>query len=122
MIIRSQDKKYTTTDLNLEIVTRDICTMSATTFEDILNGKEMTEEKKIESKIYNSVGLCLGIYSTEEKAIKVLDMIQNAYERQTLFSITYQDGMMSKLERENGLVCAKNLISPVFQMPQDSEV
>ena len=108
MIIRSQDKKYTTTDLNLEIVTNEVCTMINTTFEDILNGKETESDKKIESKIYNSVRLLIGTYSTEEKAIKVLDMIcafatDKYYEK----VVTEQCGCIGGV---------------VFDMPQDSEV
>lgn len=108
MIIRSQDKKYTTTDLNLEIVTNEVCTMSNTTFEDILNGKETESDKKIESKIYNSVGLLIGTYSTEEKAIKVLDMMQEAYSR------------MEDIKCH--AVTPTKEDSFCFQMPQDSEV
>lgn len=73
MIIRSQDKKSITTDLNLTI------------YEDDWTHKY---------EISNSVGVDLGEYSTEEKAIKVLDMI-----------------------------CEKAFVQAnVFQMPQDSEV
>lgn len=51
----------------------------------------------------------LGEYSTEEKAIKVLDMIQNKYfEHMTVES---NGAIVGVLERPK-----------VFQMPQDSEV
>ena len=43
-------------------------------------------------------GLPFGVYSTEEKAIKVLDMIEDAHR-----SMSFTDGV-------------------VFRMPQDSEV
>ena len=105
MIIRSQDKK--------SIINFDNC-------------------KEIRSRmIYENDGtvceisadrITLGIYADEEKAIKVLDMIQSAYERYKMFAITYQDGMMQKLEKCHGLDEARELISSVFQMPQDSEV
>lgn len=58
MIIRSQDKKSITKDLNLQILKNDF-----------INDFEIS----------NRFGIELGVYSTEEKAIKVLDMIQNAY-------------------------------------------
>lgn len=77
MIIRSQDKKSTTTDLNLTI------------YEDDWTHKW---------EITNNLGMELGSYSTEEKAIKVLDMIEDAVR-----NIAFTDGV-------------------VFRMPQDSEV
>lgn len=52
----------------------------------------------------------LGQYSTEEKAIKVLDMIQEAYLGTTKMAIS-NDGEISCLP-----------IARVFQMPQDDEV
>lgn len=64
----------------------------------------------------------IGTYSTEEKAIKVLDMIQNAYERHTMFSITYQDGILAELEKRNGFDTARDLVSPIFNMPSDESV
>ena len=101
MIIRSQDKKSIITDLNLQIYADD--------WSDKFG-------------IMNSNGAELGLYSTEKKAIKVLDMIVNACARNELFSITYQDGMIEKLERQHGLGGVRELIGSVFQMPQDSEV
>lgn len=64
----------------------------------------------------------LGTYSTEEKAIKALDMIQNAYERNQIFSITYSDGLLSKIEERHGFEGSRELIGVVFKMPQDNEV
>ena len=52
----------------------------------------------------------LGQYSTEEKAIKVLDMIQNVYTNSCKVAIS-SDGQMQHM-----------VIPVVFQMPQDSEV
>lgn len=103
MIIRSQNKHRITTDLDIWMEHREIGT-------------------KKEYWICNKTMIVLGRYSTADKAIKVLDMICNAYERHSLFSITYQDGMVSKLERCNGLNETRDLISPIFQMPSDEEV
>ena len=104
MIIRSQDKKYTTTDMNLEIVTKEY-------FTEFGDG-----DKTVESKIYNSVGLLLGTYSTEEKAIKVLDMIQQEYCKH----FYGQGGQMATADI---YIQPFAFIPPkVFQMPQDSEV
>ena len=79
MIIRSQDKKRITADLNLSIA-------HIQGIFEILNGSRNT----------------IGEYSTEEKAIKVLDMIQDVY-----------------VNANNGYGYIENT---VFQMPQDSEV
>lgn len=87
MIIRSQDKKSITTDLDLHI-------------------KKLNTEKKERIDIFNRNGCLLGTYSTEEKAIKVLDMIQSAYNTIETMKIDKQAW------RDNHY----------FEMPQDSEV
>lgn len=88
MIIRSQNKKYIVNlDNIIEIAVHDknvVC-----------NGS------------YSHVGL-LGAYSTEEKAIKVLDMIQDEYCRTE--------------DVKCGAVQAQKYDSFCFNMPQDSEV
>lgn len=61
MIIRSQDKKTTSDDMNLHIQERE---MGKYTFFNIRNSKDV----------------CLGSYKTKEKAIKVLDMICKEYK------------------------------------------
>lgn len=96
MIIRSQDKKHITTDMNLEIVTKEY-------FPVVGDG-----DSTVESKIYNSVGLLLGTYSTEEKAIKVLDMICE-HTVELHFSTIVPDR------------CGE-IYGNVFNMPQDNEV
>ena len=107
MIIRSQDKKILTDNLNLEIVTHDLVSTKLASFGE-KNGEQ--------SKIYNSVGLCMGIYSTEEKAIKVLDMIEKEYGRHI-----YGEG--GQLSTTNHYVEPFAFIPPkVFQMPSDEEV
>ena len=63
MIIRCQDKEKTTTDLNLHI-------------ESIEVGKENIKRVFIKSEKMGTIG----VYSTEEKAIKVLDMICAEYQ------------------------------------------
>ena len=90
MIIRSQDKKSTTTDLNLEI------------------HHESWDSKEWEIG-NNAIGV-IGTYSTEEKAIKVLDMITNAYTQ------------YATIERGFGEVLVMYNLPKCFQMPQDSEV
>lgn len=87
MIIRSQDKKSIATDLNINI------------YED--------DERNAFEMINKSI-TSLGTYSTEEKAIKVLDMICDFYSR--------------TVDVTNNIVQATKEDSYVFQMPQDSEV
>lgn len=56
----------------------------------------------------------LGYYSTKEKAIKVLDMIQEAYSEYQImlnFSVSY---LHEFKEKTDGFA--------IFQMPEDSEV
>lgn len=57
----------------------------------------------------------LGNYSTEAKAIKVLDMIQAAYEN----SLYCDHAFDSAAQMQRPYIFASNT---VFQMPQDSEV
>lgn len=95
MIIRSQDKKIVLnfaniTDLNINTTKKD-------------------ESEIIACFPYSIIDDCgynkIGTYSTEKKAIKVLDMIQKAYSKANYYFIS------------NGFV--QNV---VFEMPQDSEV
>lgn len=88
MIIRSQDKKSITDDLKLHISECDFA------------------KDNITYRIYTSTHDWLGTYSTEEKAIKVLDMIQSAYNSIETMKIDKQAW------RDNHY----------FEMPQDSEV
>ena len=97
MIIRSQDKKSITTDLNLEIL------------------KPYNIKSGSWDIISNTSGT-IAKYSTEEKAIKVLDMIEKEYGRHY-----YGEG--GPLTTMNHYVEPFAFIPPkVFQMPQDSEV
>lgn len=89
MIIRSQDKKKTTTDLNLHI-------------ESIEVGKENIKRVFIKSEKMGTIG----VYSTEEKAIKVLDMICNFYAEH-LEELKFDEAPF---------------VRAFFSMPQDSEV
>ena len=88
MLIRSQDKRSTTTDLNLEI---------------------FVNEDRNEYVIGNITRGGLGTYSTEEKAIKVLDMICEKYK-----CPDFQNRI-----GENEVAIYKHI---VFQMPQDEKV
>ena len=78
------------------------------------------------------IGWCclLGEYSTKEKAMKVLDMIQEAYADTKLNEILLPDVCKavnkSQQEKENTSI-AKDIRNAfmkkmVFQMPEDSEV
>lgn len=89
MLIRSQDKRM--------IVNFDnICTISA-----------FPEKDSVDIYVEDGTGsLMVGRYSVKEKAMKVLDMIQEAY----------CDFMAV---RNGDMWCGKD---SVFQMPEDSEV
>lgn len=59
-------------------------------------------------------GYVIGLYSTKAKAIKVLDMIQEAYSEYQImlnFSVSY---LHEFKEKTDGFA--------IFQMPEDSEV
>lgn len=88
MLIRSQDK------------------MTLVDIKETKIGVEYAGYKKY--GVYASFKCCaeLGIYSSDEKAIKVLDMVQTAYE---------------KYEYEKVFKTGTTLLE-TFQMPEDSEV
>ena len=104
MIIRSQDKKSITTDLNLCI------------YED-----DWTHQFEVS----NNTGMELGLYSTEEKAIKVLDMIQNAYCRMKSCDVS-MCGIAVAISKQSDDIANRFIEESrnihVFQMPQDNEV
>ena len=100
MLIRSQDK------------------VTLTNFEQVTDLTIVPNEKEFEIYVcypfsvtaYNEYSkLCIGTYSTNEKAIKVLDMIQEKY----------QEPIYQNVIGNNETAIYKNM---VFQMPQDSEV
>ena len=67
----------------------------------------------------------LGYYSTKEKAMKVLDMIQEAYADEKLVDYTkyLQLKEIEKMDDSTILALRNELMKKaVFQMPEDSEV
>ena len=103
MLIRSQDRRHTTTNLNLDIYS-------------FIEGSH---------KIGNADVNILGEYSTEEKAIKVLDKIQEMYARcESVRVLTSGISVsLSALSKETGEEYRDmHRETFVFQMPQDEEV
>lgn len=99
MLIRSQSKKTLT---NLAQVT-DLAVVE--------EEKEFGVIVYYPFSVFNEYSkMCLGTYSTEEKAIKVLDMIQNVYTQYG----TIEDGLKNVYSAYN--------FPKVFVMPQDNEV
>ena len=90
MIIRSQDKKR-------------IANIGTCNLIDIIDSCKNTKHIIVD-------GMVIGTYATEEKAVKVLDMIQDAYMGSAKWMITYNGKMQ------------QSTVPVVFQMPQDSEV
>ena len=89
MLIRSQDKRM--------IVNCDnICTVSA-------SPEKHSEDIYVED---GTGSLMVGRYSTKAKAMKVLDMIQESYERYE-YEKVFKTGLT---------------LFETFQMPEDSEV
>ena len=88
---------------------------------------DMDDETELKPAKYGIWGdnVILGIYSTKEKALKVLDMI----EKSLTGTITIENIELSKLEILKEELKQKRTISTmplenlgVFQMPQDDEV
>lgn len=113
MLIRSQDKRMIVNFGN-------ICTVSAFPEKD-------SEDIYVED---GTGSLIVGRYSTKEKAMKVLDMIQEAYANAELIPMAVPNiGKMfieALASKENELLAeafGEALVNKmVFQMPVDSEV
>lgn len=113
MLIRSQDKRMI---VNFE----NICTVSAFPEKD-------SEDIYVED---GTGSLMVGRYSTKEKAIKVLDMIQETCADTELIPMTVPNiGKMfteAPASKENELLAeaiSKVIMNKmVFQMPEDREV
>lgn len=113
MLIISQDKRMIANFDN-------ICTVSA-----------FPEKNSEDIYVEDGTGsLMIGRYSTKAKAMKVLDMIQEAYADAKLNEILLPDvckaANKSQQEKENTSI-AKGIRNAfmkkmVFQMPEDSEV
>ena len=108
MLIRSQNKRM--------IVNFDnICTVSA-------SPEKHSEDIYVED---GTGSLMVGRYSTKEKAMKVLDMIQEAYADEKLVDYTtyLQQKEIEKMDDSTILAIRNELMKKaVFQMPEDSEV
>lgn len=101
MLIRSQNKK------------------------SIVNMDNIVEISVVSREIYSFCGknhTQIGTYSTEEKAIKVLDMIQNAYSVMKRADCL-NSGTLSQLaqfsEEEREMVVQEIANVYIFQMPSD---
>jgi len=113
MLIRSQDKRMI---VNFE----NICTVSAFPEKD-------SEDIYVED---GTGSLMVGRYFTKAKAMKVLDMIQEAYADAKLNEILLPDVCKSANESQRGkdnTLIAKTIRKDfmkkmIFQMPADSEV
>ena len=113
MLIRSQDKEMIINmDATNHIYVREVYRPSGNLID--ISSDEMR----------------LGYYSTKEKAIKVLDMIQEAYADAKLNEILLPDVCKSASESQRGkdnTLIAKTIRKDfmkkmIFQMPEDSKV
>ena len=108
MLIRSQDKRM--------IVNFDnICTVSA-------SPEKHSEDIYVED---GTGSLMVGRYSTKSKAMKVLDMIQEAYADEKLIDYTkyLQRKEIEKMDDSTILAVRNELMKKaVLQMPEDGSV
>lgn len=109
MLIRSQDKE-TLINFNNSIVVNTMVDIGGVT-------------KMFCS--YSCDDYVIGNYSSKEKAMKVLDMIQEAYADEKLVDYTtyLQRKRIEKMDDSTILALRNELMKKaVFQMPEDSEV
>lgn len=101
MIIRGQSKNLMTNDMNLFV-------------------EEYSNKYAVSNKDFRA-----GLYSTEEKAIKVLDMIQEAYCKcESVKVLMCGSWEITKTVRTEDAInyAHEHRGTFIFQMPQDSEV
>lgn len=114
MIIRSQDRKSI---INFDSI--DTVRLSKLLERGIIKEQYQTDI------FYDSADTfgVLGTYSSEEKAIKVLDMIQEAYCGMRSVDCTTR-GMLDTFAKREDVSCLLDLHIDkyFFQMPKDSEV
>ena len=101
MLIRSQDKKVLCQLSNIEIVER---------YKRTKDGEKVTTGYAVYIFGERDTEIFMAEYSTAEKAVKVLDMIEDAYNKCFAFTMG-NDGYYHEVRE-----------SKVFQMPQDEEV
>lgn len=93
-------------------------------FENLLN-IEVSSGGVISTRVDIGWSCLLGEYSTKEKAVKVLDMIQESYTNGKVAQIlSHGLGMVPTKEINEASKIIKNAIqsSTVFQMPEDGSV
>ena len=64
----------------------------------------------------------MGIYSTEAKALKVMEMLREKYAKLEIFKSVYQEGLLTELNKELGFDGMQNILTSIFQFPKDEEV
>ena len=94
---------------------------------DVSAGIEIAEgtTKTVITSYITGCSYLLGEYSTKAKAMKVLDMIQEAYADEKLVDYTtcLQRKEIEKMDDSTILALRNELMKKaVFQMPEDSEV
>lgn len=99
MLIRSQDKKVLCQLSNIEIVER---------YKRTKDGEKVTTGYAVYIFGERDTEIFMAEYSTEKKAIKVLDMIQDFYSNFKFCEIWGID--------------VTEFYNPIFEMPQDDEV
>lgn len=93
---------------------------------DVSAGIEIAEgtTKTVITSYITGCSYLLGEYSTKAKALKVLDMIQEAYADEKLidYTVYLQQKEIEKMDNSTILALRNELIKKaVFQMPEDSE-
>ena len=66
--------------------------------------------------------IVMGCYSTESKALKVMEMLREKYAKLEIFKSIYQKGLLTELNKELGFDEMQNTLTSIFKFPDDSEV
>ena len=61
-------------------------------------------------------------YSSQSKALKVMEMLREKYAKLEIFKSVYQKGLLTELNKELGFDEMQNTLTSIFKFPDDSEV
>lgn len=67
-------------------------------------------------------GRMVAKYTNKAKALKVMEMLREKYAKLEIFKSVYQNGLLTELNKELGFDEMQNILTSIFQFPNDEEV
>lgn len=76
----------------------------------------------VRSKLLDEKPCVFATYSTNDKALKVMEMLREKYAKLEIFKSVYQKGLLTELNKELGFDEMQNTLTSIFKFPADEEV